>query len=92
MDTSQQSTYARAKERVNDLKGFYSHFIIYLVFVPVFILLNSFSPSFFWAIFPIVGWGIGVVSHAAQVYGWSPFFGKDWEKRKIEELVRKDNF
>jgi len=87
-----ESKYARAKAKVDELKGFYSHFTIYCVFVPVFIILNYYSTSFPWAIFPIVGWGIGVLGHAADVYRWNPFFGKEWERRKIEELLREDNF
>lgn len=92
MNTSQQSKYARAKEKVEELKGFYSHLTIYSVFVVVFIGLNYYSTSYPWAIFPIAGWGIGVLGHAAGVFGWNPFFGKDWEQRKIKELIQKDNF
>lgn len=92
MNTSQQSKYEQAKEKVEELKGFYSHFTIYCIFVVVFIVLNYYSTSYPWAIFPIAGWGIGVLGHAAGVFEWNPFFGKDWEQRKIEELVKKDNF
>lgn len=92
MNTSQHNKYTRAKAQVEELKGFYSHFIIYCVFVPIFILINYNTTSFPWAIFPIAGWGIGILGHAANVYRWNPFFGKDWEQRKIEELVKNDNF
>ena len=42
---------------------------------------------FLWAAF---GWGIGVFFHALNTFKLNPFFGKDWEKRKIEELLEKD--
>lgn len=42
---------------------------------------------FLWAAF---GWGIGIFFHALNTFKWNPFFGKDWEKRKIEELLEKD--
>ncbi len=87
-----QSSYDRAKEYVKELKEFYSHLIVYCIMVPIFFILNYYSGSFPWAIFPTVGWGIGVLVHASQTFRWSPFFGRDWEKRKIEELVRKDEF
>lgn len=92
MNTSQQNKYTRAKEHVEELKGFFSHLMIYGVFVIVFSALNYYTTSFPWAIFPIVGWGLGVLGHAAGVYRWNPFLGKDWEQRKIEELVKKDDF
>jgi hypothetical protein len=86
-----EKKYARAKERVEKLKGFYIHFAIYLFFVPVFIWLNFKSgTSFPWALFPIVGWGFGVLGHASETFNYNPFFGKDWEARKIRELMDKE--
>lgn len=84
--------YQRAKKKVEDLKGFYIHFTIYAIMVPVFIYFNVMSTSFPWALFPILGWGWGVVGHASEVYGWSPIFNKTWEKRKIERLMDDDDF
>src|SRR5690606_4964382 len=79
-----EKRYKMAKKRVESLKGFYIHFAIYLLFVPVFIYLNYISgTSFPWALFPIVGWGIGVAGHAAETFNYNPFFGKNWEERKI---------
>lgn len=83
--------YTSALEKVEDLKGFYSHLIVYVLFIPVFISLNYASGTNFpWALFPIGGWGIGLISHASETFNWSPFFGKDWEERKIQELMNKD--
>ena len=81
----------RAKEHVEKLKGFYVHFTIYLIFIPVFIYLNYQSNAGFpWAVFPIVGWGFGVIGHASETFSWNPFFGKNWEERKIRDLMDKD--
>ena len=82
----------RAKAHVTELKEFYTHLITYVVMVPIFIIVNHYTTSFPWAIFPIAGWGIGLLSHAIQTFGWNPLFNKDWEKRKIEELLRDDKF
>jgi len=87
-----EKKYARAKERVQKLKGFYGNLGMYLVFVPVFIWLNYKSGTNFpWALFPIAGWGMGVLAHAADTFNYNPFFGKDWEKRKIKELMEEDD-
>jgi hypothetical protein len=83
--------YERAKKHVEELKGFYIHFSIYLIMVPVFIFLNLKSTGFPWAIFPIVGWGMGVTGHAMEVFNWNPLLGKNWEERKMRELMKDDD-
>lgn len=84
--------YLRAKDKVEKLKGFYIHFTIYCIFVPVFIFLNLRSTSFPWALFPICGWGWGVIGHASETFGWNPLFNKTWESKKIEELMNDEEF
>lgn len=87
-----EKRYKLAKKRVEKLKVFYIHFGIYLLFIPVFIYLNYISNAGFpWALFPIVGWGIGVTSHASETFNYNPFFGKNWEERKIRELMENDD-
>jgi sensor histidine kinase YesM len=86
-----EKRYTQAKEQVEKLKGFYIHLTIYLIFIPVFIWLNYISNAGFpWAIFPIGGWGFGVMGHAAETFNYNPFFGKEWEERKIREMMDKD--
>jgi len=95
METSnnyQNEKYYRAKKQVKEIRGFYSHLIIYLIFCVFFIFLNSRSGGFPWAIFPIAGWGLGVLGHASEAFNYSIFFGKDWEERKIKEIMDKERF
>lgn len=87
-----EKKYERAKERIEKLKGFYIHFAIYLLMIPVFIFLNVKSGDFPWAIFPIGGWGFGVASHAMETFEYNPILGKNWEERKLKELMDKDDF
>lgn len=84
--------YERARKQVEELKGFYIHFTIYLIFIPVFVYLNYISTSFPWALFPIIGWGAGVSGHAMEVFNYNPLLGKGWEERKIKEFMDKDRF
>ncbi|MFT5437051.1 MAG: sensor histidine kinase YesM [Ulvibacter sp.] len=87
-----EKKYALAKEQVEKMKGFYIHATIYFIFVPIFIWLNFQSNAGFpWAVFPIGGWGFGVLGHAAETFNYNPFFGKDWEERKIRDYMDKDN-
>ena len=87
-----EKRYLRAQERVEKIKGFYVHFSIYLIFVPIFIYLNLKSTDFPWALFPIGGWGLGVIVHAMEVFNYNPLLGKNWEERKIREFMDKDDF
>lgn len=92
METSEQSRkYERAQERVEELKAFYNHLGIYTIFVVLFLFINFYTGGFFWAIFPIAGWGLGILGHAANTFRWNPFFSKDWEQRKMEEYMRNDD-
>lgn len=84
--------YEQAKKKMEALKGFYIHLTIYCIMVPVFIYLNYISTSFPWSLFPILGWGWGVIGHAAETFGWNPIFNKKWEARKIKELMEDENF
>ena len=87
---SDDSKYQRARMRVEKLKGFYTHLVIYLIFVVFFIYLNVRSTSFPWAIFPIVGWGLGIIGHATDTFRWNPLFGRNWEERKIKQFMDED--
>src|SRR5215467_560422 len=48
------------------------------------------TPKLSWAFWPLLGWRIGLLAHGLATYRWMPFLGKEWEQRKIRELVEKD--
>lgn len=88
--------YARAKTRVQKIKGFYTHLAVYVI-VNIFIVglititgggikmlfrFNTWSTAFFW--------GIGVVFHAFGVFGKQIIFNKDWEDRKIKQFLDEE--
>jgi uncharacterized integral membrane protein len=87
-----QEKYARAKARVEEIKSFYNHVLVYIVINAAIAGLNYYDNgwSFPWFLFPLLGWGIGLISHAASAYRWNPFTHKDWEQRKIQELMEED--
>ena len=90
MNTEQYLTdkkYALAKEHVEQLKSFYIHLTVYCIVITGLVILNFFTTSFPWAIFPALGWGLGVFFHGAEVFKWNPFLGRDWEARKIREIM-----
>jgi len=90
MDTS--SKYKRAQARVTEIKEFYSHLGTFLVVCTLLLLINIYTGGFYWVVFPVAGWGIGILSHASKTFEWNPFFSKDWERRKIEEYIKNKDF
>jgi len=85
---NENSSYFRAKKRVEQLKGFYGSLISYCCVIPVLIFVNlTYMPQFHWFWFSAGGWGFGLVMHAFKVFGYSA----NWEERKIQEILRKEN-
>jgi hypothetical protein len=45
------------------------------------------DPSYIWAWWPAIGWGIGIVNHGVGVFEVFSLFGPKWEKRQIEKRL-----
>ena len=86
-----EKRYQKARERVEAIKGFYGNLTAYLIVIPFLIWLNTRTTDFPWVIFPALFWGIGVVTHGLEAYGYNPLWGKRWEERKIREFMEKDD-
>lgn len=83
--------YQKAKKQVEDLKGFYSHFLIYVIIMVVIIYINlTYTPEVLWFLWTLFGWGIGVFFHAMKVFNFFPFFNKEWEEKKIKEFMEEE--
>lgn len=67
---------------VRKLKGFYLHLAQYVVVIAALCAINLLTtPHRLWFYWPALGWGIGILAHAAAIFSWLPFLGVDWEKR-----------
>jgi hypothetical protein len=82
---NENTSYEKAKKRVEKLKGFYSNLISYCIVIPVLIIINLNTSSFYWFWFPLFGWGIGLSFHALETFG----IGKKWEEEKIQKILNK---
>lgn len=83
---NENMAYVKAKERVDQLKGFYANLISYCCVIPILIIININTTDFQWFWFPVLGWGLGLIFHAVEVFG----YGKNWEDRKIQEILKKE--
>ncbi len=91
-----QIRYEEAVKKVKKLKGFYTHALVYVVINIMVIIANvqNYEPgeSFFQfkTFMTAFFWGIGLLAHAMGTF--IPYFilGKDWEERKIKELMEKE--
>ena len=82
--------YEEAKQKVEAIKGFYIHLIVYILVNAVMFIINiTTSPHYYWFIWPLIGWGLGLLGHAMSVFGLGGFLGKEWEEKKIRQIVEK---
>ena len=99
--TGTDAKYRRAAERVDRLRGFYNHLIVYVVVnmsISIFKVVRNVEngESYAEAIFDLntfivwLFWGIALALHAFSVFGLPMILGKDWEVRKIDEFMKKD--
>ncbi|CAM1357950.1 Histidine kinase [Tenacibaculum sediminilitoris] len=93
MDTNnlENSNYVKAVEKVEKLKEFYQNLVSYCIVIPFLIYINfQFSPQFKWFWFPMIGWGMGLLFHFFEVNNYNLFLGRNWEEKKIKELMDDD--
>jgi len=84
----EQALRDQAVARLRKKRDFKTHLVIYVAVNAMLIVIWAVtSDGFFWPIFPLLGWGIGVVANAWDVYGRKPF-GEDEIRRESERLRR----
>jgi 2TM domain len=82
-DTRDQTARDQAITQLKKRRDFFGHLLVY-VLVNAFIVVIwavTGGHGFFWPIFPIVGWGIGVVMNA-----WDAF----WRHEVTEEDIQRE--
>ena len=75
----------QAVRRLSAKRGFRTHLTVWAVaslgFIFIWAVTNS---DYFWPMWPIAGWGIGVFFHGWGVYGQKPF-----SEEEIEQEMRR---
>ncbi len=75
----------RAIKRLKKRRDFHGHVLIYTLVNAFLVVIWAVTnpDGFFWPIFPIVGWGIGVIMNA-----WDVYFAEDFDEEDIEREIR----
>ena len=77
----------RAIKRLKKRRDFSGHLLVYVLVNAFLVVIWAMTDpdGFFWPVFPIVGWGIGVVLNAWDVYR-NDEFDEEQIRREIERL------
>ncbi len=80
----------RAIKRLKKRRDFRGHLLVYALVNTFLVVIWAVTTpgGFFWPVFPIVGWGIGVVMNAWDVYFAEDFSEEDID-REIEHLEQQ---
>ncbi|MFZ0012588.1 MAG: 2TM domain-containing protein [Acidimicrobiia bacterium] len=78
----------QAIQRIRARQQFYLHLAFFLAMNVSLVAVWARSGAlFFWPIWAMIGWGIGVVSHASHVYGWQWPINEERIQREIDRSV-----
>jgi hypothetical protein len=77
----------KAAKQVEAMTGFYIHLVVYILVNAALLIVNWLAtPEVWWALWPLLGWGVGVAAHGFAVFGSTPKFVTRWQLRKIKQL------
>ena len=86
----------KVRKKVKEMRGFYKHLTAYLAINIFLLLIKLFNLKehenfFIWGTFTTaIFWGIGLFFHWYSVFGADIVLGKNWEERKIKEMMEKN--
>ena len=87
------------RRHVHRLADFYRHLCVYLLVNAALWAFNAWTiynitgkanAWMWWAVWPMLWWGIGVFVHGLSVTPFWNFFSQDWENRKVKEMMQKE--
>ena len=105
MNYSEDIKLRKVRKRLEALKGFYKHLLVYIfVNIAIFIVKSNVLEFFKnqspdknfiewvdWNILIVpIFWGIGLLFHAVKVFQYKFPFIKNWEERQLKKFIDKD--
>jgi len=87
----EDEAYRRAQADVQKIRGFYIYFGIYILFNILLFTINAVTAwGEWWFCWITIFWGAGILMYAASVWGGKHFLGKEWEDKKIQQVLEKE--
>jgi hypothetical protein len=86
------------RRQVHAQAEFFRHLAIYIGVILLLWTINLLevglpsagaNPWRYWAVWPTIGWGIGVAIHAVTTLTRVGMLSRDWEERKVRELMQR---
>ena len=75
-----------AIRRLREKRGFRQHLVVYGVINSLLVVIWAVTwTGYFWPVWPIAGWGVGLALHGGGVYGERPITEKEI-RREMERL------
>lgn len=73
-----------AIRRIRAKRGFWIHLSVYLAVNALLVVIwATTTAAYFWPVWPILGWGIGVVAHGVSVFVGSSKISEDRIDREL---------
>jgi hypothetical protein len=88
--SSDKQAYERAHKRVEELREFYVHVLVYLVVNLGLFLIDLLTPGGPWFFWPLIGWGVFLVVHGATLLLEGSLLGERWEERKTRQFMERE--
>lgn len=74
--------------QVKKIRGFYRHALRYALIVSLLVVVNYLiSPHYWWVLWTMAGWGIGLAAHGLSAFNLVTVFGPEWEKKQVEKRL-----
>ncbi|MGB7860660.1 MAG: 2TM domain-containing protein [Acidimicrobiia bacterium] len=77
-----------AIHRIRARQQFYVHLVFFLAMGAYLVAVWARSDApYFWPIWALLGWGIGLVAHASHVFGWQKPISEERIQREINRSI-----
>ncbi len=80
----------RIKQRLAAIRAFFVHLVVFVGVIAILAIVDIATGAPYWAHWVFLGWGLGVLAHAALLYGKVPQSLRRWESRKLRELIEAE--
>lgn len=84
--------YFRAKERVEQIKGFYSSLLSSIFVIIIVASVNYYVDEwrYAWFLWVVLGLAISLLIKALKIFNLTIFMDRGWEERKIKEFMQQE--